>query len=82
MLLLRNLGALYSLQRRDDDALRVLQQALKLAKTNPGVSHDLIPQVLDSFAILYVRQGNLGKAESFLNQALQAASVSGVSLLA
>jgi tetratricopeptide (TPR) repeat protein len=33
-LLLRHLGAVYSLQRRDDDALRVLNEALKLTKAH------------------------------------------------
>src|SRR5262249_44496372 len=37
-LVLRDLGAVYSLQRRDDDALRVLQRALKLTKTSHEAS--------------------------------------------
>src|SRR5262245_40262112 len=36
-LVLGNLGSLYSLQGRDDEALKVLEHALKLAKTNPAV---------------------------------------------
>jgi tetratricopeptide (TPR) repeat protein len=79
-LILRNLGALYSLQRRYDEALKVLQQALKLVKANPDVSHDLLARILNAFGVVYLRQGNLGKGESFMNQALKAASDSGDSI--
>src|SRR5262249_41063636 len=79
VLVLGNLGALYSLQGRDDDALSVLQRALKITKSNPVVTHDLYPHLLNSFAVLYLRQRNLNKAERFLNQALQAASASAIS---
>src|SRR5262249_39284442 len=78
-LVLGNLGSLYSLQGRDDEALRVLERALKLAKTNPAVSHDFLPHVLNSFAVVYLRQGKLDKAEGFLNQALEAISAAGLS---
>jgi tetratricopeptide (TPR) repeat protein len=78
-LVLGNLGSLYSLQRRDDEALTVIERALKLAKANPSVNHDFLPHVLNSFAVVYLRQGNLSKAESYLNQALQTVSVSGAS---
>ena len=77
-LILRNLGSLYSLQRRDDEALKVLQQTLKLAKTKADSNPALLAQVLNNLGVVYFRQGRHSKAESLLNQALQIAETSGI----
>jgi tetratricopeptide (TPR) repeat protein len=76
-ILLRNLGATYSLEGRDDDALRILQEALKLTRTIPGPNAGLMAEVLNAFGITYYRQGKINKAEALFNQALQTISASG-----
>jgi len=65
---LRNLGAVYSLQRRDDEALSVLRQALKLARGAPQADTSFIAQVLNSIGIVYYRQGKLSKAEQLFTE--------------
>jgi tetratricopeptide (TPR) repeat protein len=75
-LLLRHLGAVYSLQRRDDDGLRVLKQALKLTKVHQATALEV--EVLNSFGVVYYRQGKHRKAAKFFNRALNAAYSSGV----
>src|SRR5262249_23012695 len=74
---LRNQGAVYSLQRRDDEALTVLQQALKLTRAKPADAV-LTAQVLNSIGVAYFRQGKAGKAESYFNEALSLVSDSGI----
>src|SRR5262245_7303171 len=54
-LLLRHVAAVYSLERRDDDALRLLQQALKLTKANHDA--DIEVEVLNITGVVYYRQG-------------------------
>ena len=76
--ILRNLGAVYSLQRRDDDALRVLQQALKFTKMEFGTDATLAVQIVNSIGIVYYRQGKHNKAETFFKQGLQIISDTGV----
>src|SRR5262249_15406067 len=75
-LLLRHVAAMYSLERRDDDALRLLQQALKLTKTNHDA--DIEVEVLNILGVVYYRQGKNGKAAGAFNQALGIASDTGV----
>jgi len=75
---LRNLGALYSLQRRDDDALRVLQQALKSTKTESGTDTTLAVQILNTMGVVYYRRAKHKKAETFFRQGLQLISNTGV----
>ena len=70
-LLLSFLAGIYSLEGRDDDALRLLQRALKLSKTNPPASASLTAQVLNCLGIVYYRQGKTSKAETVFNEALQ-----------
>ena len=78
-LALRNLGILYSRARRDDEALRALHQALKLAQANPADDRvDLKAGVLNALGMAYFLQGNNSKAESFFKQALKMVSDSGV----
>jgi tetratricopeptide (TPR) repeat protein len=76
-ILLRNLGATYSLEGRDDDALRILQEALKLTRTIPDPNAGLMAEVLNAFGMTYYRQGKINKAEALFNQALQTISASG-----
>jgi len=77
-LVLRNLGVLYSREQRDDDALRVLQHALKLTRVDPAAHVDLTAQVLNSIGMVYYRQSKNSKAETYFKQALQMVSASGV----
>ena len=71
---LRNLGAIYSLEGRYDDALKTLQQALKLTKNSKPLVPSIAAQVLNSLGVLYFQQGKYGKAESFFNQAMELVS--------
>jgi tetratricopeptide (TPR) repeat protein len=71
---LRNLGAIYSLEGRYDDALRTLQQALKLTKDSKPSVPSIAAQVLNSLGVLYFQQRKYGKAESFFNQAMELVS--------
>src|SRR5262249_33156519 len=72
-MLLRNFGALYSLQRRDAEAMRALKESLKIARKAHS-KPTLIGQIFNSFGVAYFRQGNIGKAENFFSQALQTGS--------
>jgi tetratricopeptide (TPR) repeat protein len=76
VLVMRNLGAAYSLQRRDDDALRILREALKLIKDSE-IDRRLSVEVLNCLGMVYFRIGKTNKAEQLLNQALQMESTSG-----
>ena len=75
-LLLRHLGAVYSLAGRDDDALLVLRQALKLTRANHDVGIET--EVLNVIGVVYYRQNRNNKAANCFNQALAAASSAGV----
>jgi len=68
--LLRHLGAVYSLQRRDVEAISVLNRALKLAKT-PPLNPELTSAILNSIGVAYFRQASFKKAEQFFKQGLQ-----------
>src|SRR6266436_4069536 len=87
VLLMRNLSATYSLELRGDDALRLLKQALKLAKTIPQlddifnqalqmISASRIkyatPELLNNLGAAYITQHRAQKAEDILKQALKA----------
>jgi tetratricopeptide (TPR) repeat protein len=73
---LRDLGTIYSLQRRDDEALRILDKALKLSTSGPGKNDALAAQVLNSFGVVYYRQRKAAKAEKAFLQAWQMVSSS------
>ena len=73
---LRDLGTIYSLQRRDDEALRILEKALKLCTSGPGKDNALAAQVLNSFGVVYYRQRKTAKAEKAFLQAWQRISPS------
>jgi tetratricopeptide (TPR) repeat protein len=70
-LLLRDLGAVYSLEHRSDEALSLLQRALKEANQVPQPDPVLTEHILNSLGMEYFRRGNLQKAEQFLNQAMK-----------
>jgi tetratricopeptide (TPR) repeat protein len=74
---LRSVGATYSLQRRDKDAKRSLNEALKLAKKLP-MNVALTAEVTNSLGVLYYRTGNNSKAEKLFNNVLEMVSTSGV----
>jgi tetratricopeptide (TPR) repeat protein len=78
-LALRNLGILYSRERRDDEALRALRQALQLARVDSAEHVDLMVGVLNGMGMAYFLQGNNSKAENLFKQALKMVSDSGVS---
>jgi tetratricopeptide (TPR) repeat protein len=73
--LLQRLGGVYSIERRDDDALRLLRQALKLTKTNSADAAD----VLNAIGVVYYRQGNANKAVKLFNDAFRIVSASDLS---
>jgi len=77
-LMLHNLGMLYSVQGRDDDALRHLKQAQESVKSNPTVDSHVAAQLLNGIGIVYYRRKNYGKAETYFNQALQKVSSTGI----
>jgi tetratricopeptide (TPR) repeat protein len=73
----QNLGMLYSLQGRDQDALRFLNRAQDELKTVPNPDPKVAVELLNATGILNYRLRNNGKAETFFNKALQAAQASG-----
>jgi tetratricopeptide (TPR) repeat protein len=77
-LMLHNLGMLYSRKGNNDDALRLLNQARGIIKSNPNPDIRVATEVLNGTGIIFYRRGNNGKAMTFFNQALQAASAPGV----
>ena len=78
ILLLRNLGAVYSLQRRDDEAVGVLKEALKIGRSGPQADATLIGPVLNSLGVAYFRQRDITRAEKFFLEAAQLLPVSGL----
>ncbi len=78
ILILRNLGATYSLERRNEDALRVLGEALASATADTRSNRLVVAEVLNCLGIVYYRMGDTNQAEAILNQALQSFSNSGV----
>jgi tetratricopeptide (TPR) repeat protein len=76
-LISRNLAVTYSLERRHDDALRVLQQALKLSTDNSATAGVLPAQILNSIGAVYYRQKKIQKAEEAFSRALEMASSMG-----
>src|SRR5262245_39003230 len=71
-LALRNVGSAYSLDRRDSDALKVLQEAVDLIKKDKLHDQALFAQILNSMAIVHFRQGKTSRADKLLIQAIQA----------
>src|SRR5215831_15272524 len=67
---LGHLGAVYSVERRDGEAIALLNRALKADQTSPSTS-ELTVEIFNSLAVTYFRQGRLKKAEQLFQQALQ-----------
>jgi tetratricopeptide (TPR) repeat protein len=74
--LLRRMGAVYLLEARDDDALRVLERALKSAKADQELRLEV--EVLNVLGAVYYRQGNNNNAGKYFNEALKIASDTGI----
>ena len=68
---LQKLGDVYSLERRDDEALSVLREALKKARAAPQTDAALIGQILNSIGAVYYRQREIKKAEKFFTESLR-----------
>jgi tetratricopeptide (TPR) repeat protein len=77
-LMLHDLGMLYSIQGRDDDALRHLKQAQEFLKSSPMVDSRVAARLLNGMGVIYYRQKNNGKAEAYFNQVLQMVSSTGI----
>jgi tetratricopeptide (TPR) repeat protein len=73
-MMLRNLGALYSLQGRDGDAHEVLDKSLKLARKT-HLDPVYLGRILNSFGVTYYREGKIKEASKFFNEAFQTESV-------
>ena len=67
---LGNLGAVYSAERRDGEAIALLNRALKVAQTSP-TSLELSVEILNSLGVTYFRQRRFKKSEQLFQQALQ-----------
>jgi len=67
---LGNLGAVYSVERRDVEAVTILNRALKVAQTSPTSSESTV-EILNSLGGTYFRQRRFKKAEQLFQQALQ-----------
>lgn len=66
---LRNLATIYSIDR-PSEALKALQEALKLLKKNTPDEQELAVQIRHSQSIVYFRQGKTREAETLLAQAM------------
>jgi tetratricopeptide (TPR) repeat protein len=75
--LLRNLASVYSLDRRDSEALQALGEASKLLKKNTPEEQALAAQLQNSLGMVYYRQGKMSKAEPLLAQAIAMRSLAG-----
>jgi tetratricopeptide (TPR) repeat protein len=67
---LGHLGAVYSVERRDVEAIALLNRALKVARTSP-TSSELTVEIFNNLGVTYFRQGRFKKAEQLFQQALQ-----------
>lgn len=67
---LGHLGAVYSVERRDVEAIALLNRALKVAQTSP-ISSELTVEIFNNLGVTYFRQGRFKKAEQLFQQALQ-----------
>jgi len=72
---LRNLGSVYSIDRRNSEALKVLSEALKLIeKQTTARAQTLAAQILTSLGVIYSVQGKLKRAETVLAQSVRISS--------
>jgi tetratricopeptide (TPR) repeat protein len=72
--MLRNLGIVYSLQQRNQDAIRVLNEASKLLKVNAINEPHLAAQILNDLGVAYFHERKLSKAEALITAAIQSNS--------
>jgi tetratricopeptide (TPR) repeat protein len=79
--MMRNLGAVYSLQERNQEAITILKKASNIIKVNAINQPELTAQIINTLGIAYFRQHKLSKAESLLTLALQTNSATGTSEL-
>jgi tetratricopeptide (TPR) repeat protein len=77
-LMLHNLGMLYSRKGDNEEALRLLNQAHEIVKSNPNPDMRVVAEVLNGIGVVFYRRGSNEKAVTFFNRALQAASATGV----
>jgi tetratricopeptide (TPR) repeat protein len=74
---LGHLGAVYSMERRDGEAIALLNRALKAAHSSPSTS-ELTVEIFDSLGVTYFQQGRFKKAEQLFQQALQTLAGTGI----
>src|SRR5262249_35803056 len=60
----------YSVERRDGEAIALLNRALKAAQTSPSTS-ELAVEIFNNLGVTYARQRRFKKAEQLFQQALQ-----------
>jgi tetratricopeptide (TPR) repeat protein len=77
-LMLHNLGMIYSIQNRNDEALRFLTPAYQLVQSASPADPAVTAQVLNGLGIVYYRRNSNNKAEQFFNRALDVVHTSGV----
>jgi tetratricopeptide (TPR) repeat protein len=77
-LMLHNLGMIYSIQERNDEALRLLNQAYQSVQSTSPPDPAITAQVLNGLGIFHYRRNNNAKAGQFFNQALEVVQTSGV----
>jgi tetratricopeptide (TPR) repeat protein len=77
-LMLQNLGVLYALQGRNDEALRFVVRARQLAQSAPPSDPNTKAQVLVGFGIVQYHRNNTRQAEKSFNEALEIVRTSNV----
>jgi tetratricopeptide (TPR) repeat protein len=77
-LMMHNLGMIYSIQERNDEALRFLTQAYQSVQSTSPADPAITAQVLNGLGIFHYRRNNNAKAEQFFSQALEVVQTSGV----
>ncbi len=75
VLLLRELGALYSMQGKHDEAIALLKHALKAWQGSRDGYAPLLAEMRNSLGVAYFRQKKYRKAEQSFNQALAIAKI-------
>src|SRR5262249_28812199 len=71
---LRNLGSLYSINRRDSEALKALQEASKLVDKSTPDGGALATWILNDQGMVYFNKGNIRKAEALEMEAMNVRS--------
>ena len=76
--MLHNLGMIYSIQERNDEALRFLTQAYQSVQSASPGDPAITAEVLNGLGIVHYGRNSNAKAEQFFNQALEVVHTSGV----